>query len=884
MSTAALVDTTCPYCGVGCGVKLGADLGGVSPMKAHPSNRGRVCVKGNALHETLGNQGRLLYPEVRGRRVNWETAINAVAGNFRAVIDEFGPDAVAIYGSGQLLTEDYYVANKFMKGFVGSANIDTNSRLCMASAVVAHKRAFGEDIVACDYEDVEHADLVVLVGSNAAWAHPVLYQRLAAAQSAHPGRRVVVVDPRETATCNIAQLHLAIAPGTDDWLFVGLLHWLDLHGHIDTAWCDAHCDNLGPALDAARAHGAIDRVAEKTQLPVSQLHEFYKLFAEHEKVVTLFSMGINQSTNGSDKGNAIINCHLATARIGRLGAGPFSITGQPNAMGGREVGGLANQLCAHRDFDDADAVERIANFWGSPGIARSPGLKAVDLFRAVYRGEIKAIWIMATNPAVSMPDSARVQDALSRCTFVAVSDCIRNTDTTACADVLLPALGWGEKDGTVTSAERTLSRQRAFLPQPGQARADWQIICDVATAMGFGEAFDFQRPAEIFREHARLSGLLNGDGSRAFDLGALGALSDAQYDALKPTQWPLKTAAQSSRPFADGRFYTPSQRAFCVAVVPVEPVARSRDVVLNTGRSRDQWHTMTRSARSARLMRHRDQAFVEIHPGDAGRLSVADGDLISLNRDSERYVGRAILTTAVRPGEVFAPIHWNGQFAKHGNVCKLIPSSADPLSGQPAFKHASVDIRAFHARWSACVVSTRPVDHLDADYWSYIPQASSHRLELAGDDDEPTLDSLKAASGHGADRPWLSYYNSYTDTLRAALVDREELLAVVALTRDGSLPDRAHTESLFARPVDHRARLTLLAGVPAADQPDPGRLVCACHAVGERSILHAIEHGGAADVDAIGDLVNAGTGCGSCRPELQALLASTTPSPEGTPP
>ncbi|MEM7379512.1 MAG: molybdopterin-dependent oxidoreductase, partial [Pseudomonadota bacterium] len=614
----------------------------------------RVCVKGNALHETVGHAGRLLYPEVAGQHASWEAAINTVADRFSAVIDSHGPDAVAIYGSGQLLTEDYYVANKLMKGFIGSGNIDTNSRLCMASAVVAHKRAFGEDIVACDYRDVEDADLVVLVGSNTAWAHPVLYQRLVAAQQAHPNRRVVVIDPRTTATCNIAYRHLALAPGSDDWLFVGLLNWLAGHGALDPAWCDAHCDNLEAALDAARAHGSLARVSAATGLSTEQLADFYRLFARSEKVVTLFSMGINQSTNGSDKGNAIINCHLATGRIGKPGTGPFSITGQPNAMGGREVGGLANQLAAHRDFDDPKTVDTIANYWGSPRMAHAPGLKAVDLFEAVHAGEVKAIWIMATNPAVSVPNSTRVRDALARCEFVAVSDCMRETDTTAFADVLLPALAWGEKDGTVTSAERTISRQRAFLPRPGNARADWRIVCDVATAMGFGPAFDYPNAAGIFREHARLSHLLNGDGSRAFDIGALQSLSDAEYDALRPTTWPLSATGTPVRPFADGRFFTPSGRAHCVAVVPQAVPQHDTQLMLNTGRCRDQWHTMTRSSLSARLMQHRDEPFVELNPTDAGALAVSDGALVTLSGAVGRYTGRARLTPGITVGQVFA--------------------------------------------------------------------------------------------------------------------------------------------------------------------------------------------------------------------------------------
>ena len=876
--TPSAADTTCPYCGVGCGLRLDARADGVTPLSAHPSNRGRVCVKGNALHETIGLEGRLLHPEIDSERTSWETAIATVASRFTDVIAEHGPQAVAFYGSGQLLTEDYYVANKLMKGFIGSANIDTNSRLCMASAVVAHKRAFGEDIVACDYSDIEDAELVVLVGSNTAWAHPVLYQRLVAARQQHPSRRVVVIDPRDTATCQIADLHLPIAPGSDDWLFVGLLHWLEAADALDSDWCAAHCDNLDAALAVAREHGTLEQVAAATRLAPALLADFYRLFTRTEKALTLFSMGINQSTNGSDKGNAIINCHLATGRIGKPGTGPFSITGQPNAMGGREVGGLANQLAAHRDFDDPEAVAAIANYWGSTRMARAPGLKAVDLFEAVHAGDVKAVWIMATNPAVSMPDSRRVREALVRCDFVAVSDCVRHTDTTALADVLLPALAWGEKDGTVTSAERTVSRQRAFLPAPGEARPDWQIVCEVATAMGFGAAFDYPSAADIFREHARLTTLLNGDGGRALDLGALQSLSDTAYDSLPPTRWPLTADGTSQRPFADGRFYTASGRAQCVAVTPQPmPIATAGGLTLNTGRSRDQWHTMTRSARSARLLQHRDEPFVEVHPSDAKACSVQDGGLVTLRSADSHYVGRAHITDSTPPGQVFAPIHWNRQFARHATVCDLIPPATDPISGQPAFKHATVTLRPFEHTWRACIVSVRRPATPDADYWCRVPQGAVHRLELAGSGRAPSVRALRALSGFPARRNWLHYRDNHTGTLRAALLEGDQLVAIAALTRSGTLPERAHTQRLFDSPVSDSAYLALLAGVPAADQPDVGRLVCACNAVGENAIVQSICQGDATTVDGLGTELNAGTGCGSCRPELQALINTWTP-------
>ncbi|MEO1612486.1 MAG: molybdopterin-dependent oxidoreductase, partial [Pseudomonadota bacterium] len=497
--------TTCPYCGVGCGVLAALDETGGAVVKGdpdHPANFGRLCSKGSALGETVGLEGRLLHPTIGGARATWDDAIGRVATAFADAIREHGPESVAIYGSGQLLTEDYYVANKFMKGFVGSANIDTNSRLCMASTVAGHKRAFGSDTVPGTYEDLEEADLIVLVGSNLAWCHPVLYQRIVAAKAARPAMKVVNVDPRRTATSDLADLHLALAPGSDVALFNGLLAKIDARGGVYADFAGRHVDGLPEALAAARAD---DPAA--TGLDPETLAAFYDLWVGTEKVVTVFSQGVNQSTSGVDKVNAIINCHLATGRIGRPGMGPFSVTGQPNAMGGREVGGLSNMLACHLALENAAHRDAVRAHWGAPAIASRPGLKAVDLFRACAEGKIKALWIMSTTPAVSMPEADAVRDAIKATPFVAVSDILPDTDTALLADVLLPAAGWGEKSGTVTNSDRTISRQRAFLPTPGEARPDWRIVSDVAAAMGFGDAFAYERPADIFREHAALSGV-----------------------------------------------------------------------------------------------------------------------------------------------------------------------------------------------------------------------------------------------------------------------------------------------------------------------------------------------------------------------------------------
>ena len=493
--------TTCPYCGVGCGVlatPTGPDFAEVAGDPAHPANFGRLCVKGTALGETLSLSGRLLYPEVDGKRASWDTALDRIANTFRDTMAEHGRDSVALFVSGQLLTEDYYAANKFAKGFLGTGNIDSNSRLCMSSAVAGHRRAFGEDVVPQIYEDLELADLLVLVGSNTAWCHPVLFQRIAAARASRPEMRVVVIDPRRTATCEGADMHLPLLPGSDVALFAGLLRYLHRSGRTDKTYAP-YLDDME---DAVAAGGSVSDVAKACGLREPEVTAFFELFARTAKTVTMFSQGVNQSSSGSDKVNAIINVHLLTGRIGKRGAGPFSITGQPNAMGGREVGALSNLLAGHLEFGRADHHAILQQFWGAPDLAKAPGLKAVQLFEAVADRKIRALWIIGTNPAVSMPNGGAVRKALQQCEFLAVSDMASLNDTIGYAHVRLPAEGWGEKNGTVTNSERVISRQRRFLPLPGEVKQDWWAIAQVAHRLGFGHAFAWRNAADIFREHA----------------------------------------------------------------------------------------------------------------------------------------------------------------------------------------------------------------------------------------------------------------------------------------------------------------------------------------------------------------------------------------------
>ncbi|MDQ4061814.1 MAG: nitrate reductase, partial [Pseudomonadota bacterium] len=683
------VRTTCPYCGVGCGIAAQTQ-GTIAGDAAHPANLGRLWSKGAALGETLGLEGRLLEPLIAGRPASWGEALDLVARRLTETAALHGPDAVAFYVSGQLLTEDYYVANKLMKGFIGSGNIDTNSRLCMASSVAGHRRAFGEDLVPGCYEDLDEADLVVLVGSNAAWCHPVLFQRMLEARRRR-GARIVVIDPRRTATAEEADLHLPIRPGMDTALFSGLLVHLAETDRLDRAYIEAHTTGFGAALRRARDIApSLAAMAAATGLTEADIARFFALFAATERTVTCYSQGVNQSAQGTDKVNAILNVHLATGRIGRPGMGPFSLTGQPNAMGGREVGGLANQLAAHMGFSWPER-ERVRRFWGAPRIAEREGLKAVRMFEAVERGEIKALWVMATNPAASLPRADAMRAALGRLELFVVSENVQANDTVAAgAHWLLPAAAWGERDGTVTNSERRISRQRPFLAPPGEAKPDWWIVAEVAKRLGFEDAFAWRSAAAVFREHAALSSFEN-DGTRDFDLGGLSALTDADYDALAPVQWPVRKTGRSgqARFFAGGGFYTPDRRGRFVAPEPprlATALCGDYPLRLNTGRTRDQWHTMTRTGKSPRLGSHMPAPLVEVHPDDAARFGLGDGSLAAVETAHGRVVATVRVSAAQQPGSIFVPIHWTAETSSHGRVGALVHPVTDPISGQPDAK------------------------------------------------------------------------------------------------------------------------------------------------------------------------------------------------------
>jgi assimilatory nitrate reductase catalytic subunit len=873
--------TTCPYCGVGCGVLATPDGRGgaaISGDGEHPANFGRLCSKGSALGETVGLEDRLLYPMIRCdngmERVAWSDALDHVANRFRHIVARDGAGAVAFYLSGQLLTEDYYVANKLMKGFVGSANVDTNSRLCMSSSVAGHKRAFGADTVPGCYADLDEADLLVLTGSNAAWCHPVLFQRMLANKQKR-GARMVVIDPRRTDTAGDADLFLGLKPGTDTALFSGLLVHLADNGALDRDYIEQHTSGFEAGLARARSMaGSAAATALATGLAERDVAAFFQMFADTPRVVTLYSQGVNQSAQGTDKVNAILNCHLATGRIGKPGASPFSLTGQPNAMGGREVGGLSNQLAAHMGFTPPD-IDRVRRFWKAPRIATHEGLKAVQMFEAIARGEIKALWVMGTNPVVSLPDADVVRAAMQKLELCVISENVRSNDTVnSGVHVLLPALAWGEKSGTVTNSERRISRQRSFLPAPGEARPDWWIVSEVAKRLGFAAAFDYRSAADIFREHASLSGFEN-NGSRDFDIGGLSAMSDEAFAEMGPMQWPMRYGElePQSRFFANGRFYANDQKARFIA--PEIPTLRTettaaRPLRLNTGRIRDQWHTMTRTGASPRLGQHLPEPFVEIHPDDANKFGVFDDGFARLVTDYGQCILKVVVSARQQRGMLFAPIHWSGENTSGARVGALVAPFTDPFSGQPENKATPVAITPYEYVFRGFALSRHKLDLPGHAWWARVAVGGGYGYLLADNADLTGWQSwLKSVAGGD-----LAEYRDFGGGVyRAASFagERIETCLFVGPARDAG--DWNVVKGLFAADaLTPDQRRMLLSGKSIDGLADAGPVVCACFGVGRGTICGAIA-AGANSAAAIGVELKAGTNCGSCIPELKRLIA-----------
>ena len=905
------VKTTCAYCGVGCGVLATIDENtqhvSIDGDPTHPANFGKLCSKGKALGDTLDRDRRLAHPMIHGEAVDWDTATDFVAKSLQQTIDEYGADSVMLYVSGQLLTEDYYVANKFTKGFLGTNNLDSNSRLCMSSAVAGYKRAFGSDTVPCNYEDIENSDLFIIIGSNMAWCHPILFGRLKSSKQANANKKIVVIDPRATDSTAIADLHLPIRSGTDTHLFVGLLNYLHQNGYANHDYL-RHCDNLADAL-AASDSWTIKKVAKICGVNESDLTEFYQLFATTTKTVSFYSMGVNQASNGTDKVNSIINCHLYTGKLGFEGAGAFSITGQPNAMGGREVGALANLLASHFELKNSDHRQTVANFWQAPtSISGKDGIKATQCADAILEGQIKAIWIMATNPVVSLPEADKFAMALQQCPLVIVSDCSKDSDTLDFAHVALPAQGWSEKSGTVTNSERRISRQRRLVTPFADAKPDWWIVSQVAQKMGF-VGFDYTHDYQVFAEHARLSGEKNGGekntDSRSFNISHLANISQNEYDNLAPFQWgqPHYFGLQKQDAHTTiGTTYTDTQKLHFVTVNPAVPKSLPDEqypLVLNTGRSRDQWHTMTRTGIAPQLNQHLPHPLVAIHPSDAKPLGVQNNDFVQINSPNGTILVRADVTEKQRQGDVFIPMHWNQHFAANARVGKLISNHHDPFSQQPQLKHQPVRLQKLTMQAFGWLLIDKHCDENlltwlespDMTYWVRNRQSNSSQYFFAIDNQSAFMTTWfdkqywqqqlsvwlnQPAQAYNFDI--IHYQHIDTDNtsqdLRLAILQNGQVHALVFLsTHEHKLPTHNWLDSQFGTTLDSHTRKWLLMGKPATGFIDTGRIVCSCMSVGENTIVETIKKYHCKTVVEVGKHCKAGTNCGSCLGEISKILA-----------
>ncbi|MDN5204336.1 molybdopterin-dependent oxidoreductase [Fulvivirgaceae bacterium BMA10] len=693
--------TTCSYCGVGCGIIVHKDSNGrisIEGDKGHPVNRGMLCSKGMNLHYTVADQtDRLLYPQMRWgknqprQRVDWEVALNRAAAVFKTLISKYGPDSVGFYISGQCLTEEYYLVNKLVKGFIGTNNIDTNSRLCMSSAVAGYKMALGEDAVPISYDDIELADCFFIAGANPAWCHPILFRRIEQHKQKNPQIKVIIVDPRKTQSCALADLHLQIRPGTDIVLYQAIARILIENGAIDQEFIARHTEGYA-SFRASVMQTSLEEAASVCDVTLQDIRKAATFIGNAKGFISMWAMGLNQSVVGVKKNVALINLSLITGHIGKPGSGPFSLTGQPNAMGGREVGGMANLLAAHRDLTNTEHRKEVAAFWGVDKVPEKPGLTATQMIDALHEGKMKAIWIICTNPLVSLPNATMADLALKKAKFVVVQDISMNSDTAQYADLLLPAAGWLEKEGTMTNADRRISHLSKVVEAPGEALPDSEIICRFAKKMGY-HGFDFKDAAEIYLEHCQLTKGTNID------------VSGLNYKILKnkgTMQWPVPLSNQKGTPrlFTDKRFYTVSGKAQIHTIDDgfnlSEPLTTTYPLILTTGRIRDQWHTMTRTGKVNKLKQHISKPFLEIHPIDAIPRQIAEGDSVIVSNKRGSVSVSAVLTEDIKPGVVFLPMHWGRTFGKDfSRTNNLTNSLLDPSSKQPDFKFSAVEVKKY---------------------------------------------------------------------------------------------------------------------------------------------------------------------------------------------
>jgi assimilatory nitrate reductase catalytic subunit len=889
------IPSTCCYCGVGCGVLIQTDGGrivGISGDPAHPANFGRLCTKGSTLHLTTGLEGRALHPELRLQRnqprsrVGWDAALAQAARRFADIIHAHGPDAVAFYISGQLLTEDYYVFNKLAKGLIGTNNVDTNSRLCMSSAVSGYKQTLGADAPPACYEDIDHARCIFIAGSNTAYAHPVLFRRIEDARRNRPELKLIVADPRRTDTAVSADLHLPILPGTDVALFHGMLHVMVWDGLVDHAFIRDHTEGF-PELKNLLREYTPEAVADICGIRADDVVQAARWFGASKATLSLYCQGLNQSARGTDKNAALINLHLATGQIGKPGAGPFSLTGQPNAMGGREVGGMANLLSAHRELGNPEHRAEVARLWGVESVPDKPGKTAVEMFEAIRCGEIKAVWIACTNPAQSLPHQQHVHEALRKAEFVVVQEAYADTETAAFADLLLPAASWGEREGTMTNSERRITHVRAAVPAPGEARPDWAIAAGFARHLGpllgrdGARLFPYAQAQDVFNEHR--------ESTRGRDLDITG-LSYRILDERGPQQWPFPEGADTgrSRLYEDGRFETASGRAHLVAAA-YRPVAEPADarfpLRLTTGRLRDQWHGMSRTGKVARLFSHVEEPVLSMNERDMGRRGLRNDDLVRVKSRRGELVLKVRASDEVSPGQLFLPMHWGAASLSGLGVNALTLDATDPHSKQPELKHAAVQVEKVNLPWRM-VALRRGREFVAreavARFMQQFPFAS---LTLVGRDepvlvldvaaaerpDEQVLRQLDLLLGMGDDGAALSYRDDKRGISKRAWVE-EGRIHGIRLTGDTRSVAWLRDVILSGAPI---APLRSWVFAPTATAPPGvkprGRVVCNCLDVSETNIRAAVERG--ADLAALQAELKCGTQCGSCVPELRRLLS-----------
>jgi assimilatory nitrate reductase catalytic subunit len=893
--------STCPYCGVGCGVIIESDAGGITGVRGdpdHPANFGKLCSKGATLHLTLNPRARATAPMLRANKtarreaVTWATAIETAAAKFAATIREYGPDSVAFYISGQLLTEDYYVFNKLAKGLIGTNNVDTNSRLCMSSAVAGYKATLGADAPPCAYEDIDHATCIFIAGSNTAYAHPILFRRIEAARRANPNLKLIVADPRRTETASEADIFLQIKPGSDVALFNAMLHVMVRDRLVDRDYIAAHTEGFA-ALETTLANYAPESAAAAIGISAERIVEVAHLFAASSATLSLYCQGLNQSVHGTDKNAALINLHLATRQIGKPGAGPFSLTGQPNAMGGREVGGLANLLSAHRDLANPAHRDEVAALWGVPSVPATPGKTAVELFDAMHRGDVKCVWIACTNPAQSMPNQRLVRAALECANFVVLQDCYSDTETAPYADLVLPASTWGEKEGTVTNSERRISRVRAAIAPPGEARHDWQIAADFARALAEkmhradgARLFPYQSAEEVFNEHRETT--------RGRDLDMTG-LSYATLEQDGPQQWPYLPGATAgkTRLYADGRFPTQSGRAMFANTrhLPLaEPVSAAFPYSLNTGRLRDQWHSMARTGRAPQLHAHAPEPVLTMHPQTLRALGCRDHDFVRVNTVRGALTLPIVSSEDVALDGAFLPMHWGSRFLKGDGVNTLTTPQFDPRSKQPELKHAAINVTPVALPWPLLAMGR--VDNPDAvlaKLAAEFPHFEYASCGLTGSStDGSSIVTFRAAHTLAADAAALmridallgldagaaAFSDNVAGTMRmVSFADN----GIVAFRLAGDITGGDFLRECVESGANVRAsgyRLLAPDAAAAMHVVPRGRVVCSCHNVAENDINACFAVGNSLAV--VQSQLRCGTGCGSCVPELKRLAITHT--------